>query len=86
MIGDSAQMFAELTFRYEVSILERFGLKWYGCCGRLDIRWHVVEQIASLRRIAVARCGDRGEDGGNAWESLHVPDETQPDRVGDGHD
>jgi hypothetical protein len=59
-VGISPAMFDEFIFRYQLPVLERFGLNCYGCCEPLDTRWHVVERIPNLRRVSVS-----------AWADLH---------------
>jgi hypothetical protein len=53
-VGVSPAMFEEFVFQYQLPILERFGLNWYGCCEPLDARWHLVKQIPRLRRVAMS--------------------------------
>jgi hypothetical protein len=53
-IGVSPKMFAEFTFPYQISILERFGLNCYGCCEPLDKRWESIRSIPRLRRVSVS--------------------------------
>ena len=50
----SADMFEEFIFRYQLPILERFGLNCYGCCEPLDLRWHVVKKTPRLRRVSIS--------------------------------
>jgi hypothetical protein len=53
-VGVSPAMFEEFVFQYQLPILEKFGLNWYGCCEPLDARWHLVKQIPRLRRVAMS--------------------------------
>jgi hypothetical protein len=57
-VGISPAMFSEFVFPYQLPLLERFGLSYYGCCEPLDKRWHVVEQIPNLRRVSVSPWAD----------------------------
>lgn len=54
----SPEMFEEFVFRYQLPILERFGLNCYGCCEPLDKRWHIVSRIPRLRRVSVSPWSD----------------------------
>jgi hypothetical protein len=53
-VGVSPAMFEEFIFPYQVPIMERFGLNCYGCCERLDRRWHIVQRFPRLRRVSVS--------------------------------
>ena len=53
-VSVSPAMFEEFVFRYQVPILEKFGLNCYGCCEPLDKRWDVVKKAPNLRRISVS--------------------------------
>ena len=51
-VGVSPQLFEEFVFRYQLPIMERFGLNCYGCCEPVDKRWHVVKNFPRLRRVS----------------------------------
>ena len=53
-VGVSPEMFAEFIFPYQLSIIEPFGLSYYGCCEPIHLRWHVVKQIPNLRAVSVS--------------------------------
>jgi hypothetical protein len=59
--GISPQMFEEFVLRYQLPLLERFGLNCYGCCEPLDQRWRAVEKIPRLRRVSVSPWADVDE-------------------------
>lgn len=58
-IGLSPAMFEEFVFRYQLPVLERFGLNCYGCCEPLDARWFVVRRTPRLRRVSVSAWADQ---------------------------
>lgn len=60
-VGISQDMFAEFIFRYQLPILERFGLNCYGCCEPVDTRWDVVKQIPNLRRVSISPWSNRSK-------------------------
>lgn len=60
-VGISPEMFAEFVFPYQLPLLERFGLIYYGCCEPLDKRWHIIQAIPSLRRVSVSPWADRAK-------------------------
>lgn len=53
-VGVSPEMFAEFILPYQIPILERFGLNYYGCCEPLDKRWFAISKIPKLRRVSVS--------------------------------
>ena len=60
-VGVSPGMFADFVFRYQLPILQRFGLNCYGCCEPLDSRWHIVEQVPNLRRVSISPWADKAK-------------------------
>ena len=47
-------MFEEFVLPYQIPIIERFGLSYYGCCEPIDKRLHLVKRIPNLRAISVS--------------------------------
>lgn len=43
----------EFLLKYQLPIMEKFGLISYGCCESLDIKIDILRQIPNLRRICV---------------------------------
>jgi len=68
-VGVSPQMFAEFIFPYQLPVIERFGLSYYGCCEPVHARWETIKRIPNLRKVSVSpwcdqhlmaqACGDR---------------------------
>lgn len=58
-VGVSPRMFHSFIFPYQLPILEKFGLTYYGCCEPVDQRWKYLQQIPNLRRISVSPWSDR---------------------------
>ena len=50
----SPAMHEEFALRYELRILERFGLNCYGCCEPLHKKIGILRQIPRLRRISMS--------------------------------
>ena len=48
----SPEMHDEFSIAYEKPWMERFGLSYYGCCERLDIKMDQLRQIKNLRKIS----------------------------------
>ena len=53
-VGVGPDLFAEFVFPYQISLAERFGLTYYGCCEPVHNRWHVIKQIPNLRRVSIS--------------------------------
>ena len=67
--GVSASMLDEFFIPYQIRLLEKFGLNYYGCCEDLTDKIDILRAIPNLRRIAVtpfadaARCAEQiGQD------------------------
>jgi hypothetical protein len=55
-VGVGPELFEEFVFPYQLSIGERFGKTYYGCCEPLNNRWDIVKRIPNLARVAVSPC------------------------------
>ena len=53
-VGVSPGMFAEFIFPYQLSVIERFGLSYYGCCEPIHSRWNSISKIPNLRKVSVS--------------------------------
>ncbi len=53
-VGISPGMFEEFIFPYQLPLISRFGLSYYGCCEPVHNRWHIIERIPNLRRVSVS--------------------------------
>ena len=58
-VGVSPEMFSEFIFPYQLPLLERFGLNYYGCCEAIESRWPSISRIPRLRCISVAPWSDQ---------------------------
>ncbi len=64
-VGVSPEMFGEFIYPYQLPLLARFGLNYYGCCEASEGRWEYIRQTPNLRCISVApwsdqaRCAER---------------------------
>ncbi len=54
----SPAMFEEFVFKYQMPLLEKFGLNCYGCCEPLESRWHIIKRTPNLRRVSVSPWSD----------------------------
>ncbi len=53
-VGVSPAMFEEFIFPYQLPVISRFGLSYYGCCEPVHTRWHIIKRIPNLRRVSVS--------------------------------
>jgi hypothetical protein len=53
-VGVSPTMFEEFIFPYQVPVISRFGLSYYGCCEPIHTRFHIVKRLPNLRRVSVS--------------------------------
>jgi hypothetical protein len=58
-VGVSPGMFNQFILPYQLPILEKFGLTYYGCCEPVDRRWRYLSKISNLRRVSVSPWSDR---------------------------
>ena len=58
-VGVGPDQFEEFVFPYQVSIAERFGRCYYGCCEPVHTRWHVLQRLPNLARLSVAPWADQ---------------------------
>jgi len=55
----SPEMHDEFSLKYEMEWLKRFGLVYYGCCERLDIKMHLLKEIPNLRKVSCSVWADK---------------------------
>ncbi len=53
-VGVGPELFEEFIFPYQRAAVERFGRSYYGCCEPVHTRWHIVRQLANLKRVSVS--------------------------------
>ena len=53
-VGVSPRMFEEFIFPYQLPVVNRFGLSYYGCCEPVHTRFHVIQRFPNLRRVSVS--------------------------------
>ena len=53
-VGISPAMFAEFIFPYQLAVVEKFGLTYYGCCEPVHNRWESVKKFPNLRSVSVS--------------------------------
>ncbi len=53
-VGVSPKLFEEFIFPYQLPLISRFGLSYYGCCEPVHTRIRILKQIPNLRRISVS--------------------------------
>ncbi|MCE5278784.1 MAG: hypothetical protein ABFD92_18000 [Planctomycetaceae bacterium] len=58
-VGVSPAMFDEFIYPYQLDLMKRFGLTYYGCCEPVNNRWHILKNIPNLRAISVSPWADQ---------------------------
>ncbi|MFO7918366.1 MAG: hypothetical protein R6V13_09825, partial [Anaerolineae bacterium] len=58
-VGVGPEQFKEFIFPYQLSIVERFGKTYYGCCEPVNNRFHIIERIPNLARVSVSPWADQ---------------------------
>lgn len=58
-VGVSPKMFGEFIFPYQLPVISRFGLSYYGCCEPVNSRIRFLKQIPNLRRLSVSPWADQ---------------------------
>ncbi|NLG51161.1 MAG: hypothetical protein GX552_13720, partial [Chloroflexi bacterium] len=53
-VGISPAMFEEFVFQYQVPVIERFGLCYYGCCEPVHKRIEIIKRLPNLRKVSVS--------------------------------
>ncbi len=57
-VGVGPDQFEEFIFPYQLSVAEKFGLCYYGCCEPVHNRWHILKKIPNLARVSVSPWAD----------------------------
>ena len=58
-VGVGPELFEEFVFPYQLSIAERFGKTYYGCCEPVNNRWSIIKRIPNLARVSVSPWADQ---------------------------
>jgi len=53
-VGVSPEFFEEFIFPYQLAVIRKFGLCYYGCCEPVHSRWNSLKKIPNLRSISVS--------------------------------
>ncbi|HUS46971.1 MAG TPA: hypothetical protein VM098_02540 [Phycisphaerae bacterium] len=53
-VGVGPEQFERFVFPYQLSVAEKFGLVYYGCCEPVHTRWHVLKKLPNLRSVSVS--------------------------------
>lgn len=53
-VGVSPAMFEEFVFQYQVPVISRFGLSYYGCCEPIHNRIKIIKRLPNLRSLSVS--------------------------------
>ena len=53
-VGVGPELFEEFIFPYQLAVVEKFGLCYYGCCEPIHSRWNVLKKFPNLRSISIS--------------------------------
>ncbi len=62
----SPEMHDEFALQYEIEIMERCGLNYYGCCEPVHNKMHLLAKVPRLRKISISPWCDVGKAADNA--------------------
>ena len=57
-VGVGPVQFEEFIFPYQLSITERFGKCYYGCCEPVHTRWHILKRMPNMARVSISPWAD----------------------------
>jgi hypothetical protein len=57
-VGVGPELFEQFIFPYQLSLVERFGKCYYGCCEPVNNRWHILSRLPNLARVSVSPWAD----------------------------
>lgn len=78
-VGVGPELFEEFVFPYQLSIAERFGKTYYGCCEPVHSRWSIIKRLPNLARVSVSPWADQrimAEDLGRDYVFSRKPNPT----------
>jgi len=58
-VGVSPKLFEEFVFPYQLPLISRFGLSYYGCCEPVHKRIKIIKRIPNLRKVSVSPWADQ---------------------------
>ncbi|MDF1514455.1 MAG: hypothetical protein P1S60_11655 [Anaerolineae bacterium] len=84
-VGISPTMFEEFIFPYQLPVIKKFGLSYYGCCEPVHNRWHIIKRIPNLRRVSVSPWCDEEEMAEGLGENYIYCRKPNPTLISTGH-
>jgi hypothetical protein len=58
-VGVGPDQFEQFVFPYQLSLVERFGKCYYGCCEPVHTRIHILKRLPGLARVSVSPWADQ---------------------------
>jgi len=74
----SPEMHEEFALRYEIEVMERCGLNYYGCCEPLHNKMHILAKVPRLRKISISPWCDVAKAVENAHEKYVFSHKPSP--------
>jgi len=84
-VGISPKMFEEFIFPYQLPVISRFGLSYYGCCEPVHNRWHIIRRIPNLRRVSVSPWCDQERMAEGCGREIVFCRKPNPAMISTGH-
>jgi hypothetical protein len=53
-VGVGPDQFEAFIFPYQLTLAQKFGKGYYGCCEPVHSRWHILKRIPNLARVSVS--------------------------------
>jgi hypothetical protein len=53
-VGVGPELFEEFILPYQIAVVKRYGLCYYGCCEPVHSRWEALTKIPNLRSVSVS--------------------------------
>ncbi|MFO7871386.1 MAG: hypothetical protein R6V03_08145 [Kiritimatiellia bacterium] len=74
----SPEMHEEFALKYEIEVMERCGLNYYGCCEPLHNKMHLMAKVPRLRKISISPWCDVGKARDGAAETYVFSHKPNP--------
>ncbi len=74
----SPAMHEEFALQYEIQVMERCGLNYYGCCEPVHAKMHILATVPRLRKISISPWCDVAKAAANAHQAYVFSHKPSP--------
>ena len=74
----SPEMHDEFALKYEIEVMERCGLNYYGCCEPVHNKMHILAKVPRLRKISISPWCNVGKAAANARQKYVFSHKPSP--------